>query len=379
MLIPNRTWFFASGLAWLWFINVPGAAAEEYQRYWGDLHGHTVFSDGTGTVAEYFQYARDVAQLDFVGVTDHDFGHAAPWRMPKAHWQETQTAADRYTLAGRFVALAGYEWTSQPKYWRGFTNGASEGLFPGLPRFFNHKNVYFSKPVEYLFSAKETASMTPDQLARAVEHAGGLVHNNHPTAENDGRDQFDYESRWFSIIANTEMLPDTMRYNGKTYSLLGEQTVRAFLDRGGRTGFVGGSDTHEGQPAARTAVFATELTREAIFDALRHRRNYAVSNARIELEFTIDGRWMGEEITVSDQPRVSVSIQGTARLAEVVVIRNGAVWKRETPPGLRFEFRGQDHDFSGQAYYYVRVTQTDADAQGNPSRAWSSPIWVKAK
>ena len=31
---------------------------------WGDLHGHTRFSDGTGTPEDYFSYARDVARLD---------------------------------------------------------------------------------------------------------------------------------------------------------------------------------------------------------------------------------------------------------------------------------------------------------------------------
>ena len=38
-------------------------------RYWGDVHGHTIHSDGKGTVADYFQYARDVAHLDFAIVT----------------------------------------------------------------------------------------------------------------------------------------------------------------------------------------------------------------------------------------------------------------------------------------------------------------------
>jgi hypothetical protein len=36
----------------------------------------------------------------------------------------------------------------------------------------------------------------------------------------------------------------------------------------GKTGFVGSTDTHEGKPAAKTAVLATELTRPAIFDAI---------------------------------------------------------------------------------------------------------------
>ena len=373
-------WRWAGVLAWLTALKLAGApAAEQYHRYWGDVHGHTIFSDGKGTAAAYFQYARDVAHLDFVIVTDHDFGHEAPWRMPKAHWQQTQAAAEQYTVNGRFVAIAGYEWTSQPKYWRGFTNAASEGLFPGPPCYYNHKNVYFPKPVDYLFSAKDVAYLTPDLLAAAVQRAGGLIQNNHPSAEVEGRDQFDYDGRWFSVIANTEMLPDLMRYGGKTYALRGEETVRGFLNRGGRTGFVGGSDTHEGRPSARTAVLATALTREALFEALRHRRNYAVSQAQIELDFKINGHWMGEEIAVTNPPHLNVAVQGTAKLAEVAVVRNGLVCHRVTPAGNEVRFTWRDNAFAGAAYYYVRVTQADADEEGNPSRAWSSPIWVKAR
>jgi len=280
---------------------------------------------------------------------------------------------------GQFVAIAGYEWTSQPKYWHRHANGPSEQLFPGSPRYYSHKNVYFLKPTDYVFSAKDAESMTPDLLAAAVQQAGGLIHNAHPSAELDGRDQFDYEARWDSVIANTEMLADTIHYKGQTYPVRGEETVRAFLNRGRKTGFVAGSDTHEGKPSARTAVLATALTRAALFDALRHRRNYALSHARIELDFKINGHWMGETISVTTPPCVVVSVQGTTNLAEVVVIRSGVVCHQVTDGGREVQFAWEDTAFSGAHYYYVRVTQADEDEHGNPSRAWSSPIWVQRR
>jgi len=92
-------------------------AGAQYHLYWGDVCGHTGLSDGKGTVEDYLTHARDVAKLDFVIVTDHDFGSAAPWRMPEEAWQRTQDAVDVFTVPGKFVAIAGYEWTSQPKYW----------------------------------------------------------------------------------------------------------------------------------------------------------------------------------------------------------------------------------------------------------------------
>lgn len=175
------------------------------------------------------------------------------------------------------------------------------------------------------------------------------------------------------------MLADEVRHNGKTCQLRGEALVQAFLSRGGRTGFVGATDTHEGQPAARTAVWASALTREAIFEAMRQRRNYAVSNARILLDFKINGHWMGEEIEIEGAPRIAVSAMGTAPLKAVEVIRNGAVVHRVSPECAESRFEWSDAAFPGDSWYYLRVVQNDTDAHGNPSRAWSSPIWVKVR
>ena len=123
----------------------PGAA--QYRIFWGDVHGHTSHSDGKGSLDDYFTYARDVSKLDFVMVTDHDFGNGTPtWRMPKETWTLTQNRADEYTVGGKFVAIAGYEWTSQPKYWTDVDKDMpSERLFQGPPKFYNHKNVYFPR------------------------------------------------------------------------------------------------------------------------------------------------------------------------------------------------------------------------------------------
>jgi len=70
--------------------------------------------DATVSLGDYFIHARDVAKLDFVIVSDHDFGNAAPWHMPKETWKLTQDKVDQYTADGKFVAIAGYEWR-QPR------------------------------------------------------------------------------------------------------------------------------------------------------------------------------------------------------------------------------------------------------------------------
>ena len=47
----------------------------ELKVYFGNLHSHTSYSDGSGTPRDAFKHARDVAQLDFLAITEHN--HAA--------------------------------------------------------------------------------------------------------------------------------------------------------------------------------------------------------------------------------------------------------------------------------------------------------------
>ena len=57
---------------------------------------------------------------------------------------------------------------------------------------------------------------------------------------------------------------------------------------------VAASDDHRARPGqphfGRTAVAATGLTREEIFDALYHRRTYGTTGVKILLDFAIDGK-----------------------------------------------------------------------------------------
>lgn len=40
--------------------------------YFGNLHSHTAVSDGSGTPAEVYENARDIAGLDFLALTEHN-------------------------------------------------------------------------------------------------------------------------------------------------------------------------------------------------------------------------------------------------------------------------------------------------------------------
>ena len=73
--------------------------------FFGNLHSHTAYSDGQGTPAEAFAFARDVAGYDFYAVTDH------AELVGSSEWEDTGVQADLFTLDGVFVAFRGFEWS----------------------------------------------------------------------------------------------------------------------------------------------------------------------------------------------------------------------------------------------------------------------------
>ena len=82
-----------------------------YGIYFGDPHSHTVLSDGkTGFPDQILTLSRDQAGLDFAVVSDH----AEMGRLLANEHAEIQATARAFTEDGRFVSLAGWEWTAGP-------------------------------------------------------------------------------------------------------------------------------------------------------------------------------------------------------------------------------------------------------------------------
>src|SRR5690606_9293281 len=112
-------------------------------------------------------------------------------------------------------------------------------------------------------------------------------------------------------------------------------TVAHGLALGKRFGFVAGTDHHGGFPGhygeGRTAVFATQLTRRAILEAIARRRCYAVTGDKIELDFRVDQAVMGEEISSSSRRVVSYRVRGVDVLDRLEVVKNNEVIHRAFP------------------------------------------------
>jgi hypothetical protein len=112
-------------------------------------------------------------------------------------------------------------------------------------------------------------------------------------------------------------------------------TLQWLWQQGVRVGVVASTDDHLGYPGAYgeglVAVYAETLTRQSIMGALKARRTYAVSADRIELDFRLNGHWMGETIPATAARKIHVKVKGKDVIDRVEVLRNNEVIHRDHP------------------------------------------------
>jgi hypothetical protein len=272
------------------------AAKPELRIFWGELHGHTGLEDAIGTAPRYYQYARDVAFLDFGSLSGHDIAlSAAAWNIIR---RET-TAANR---PGEFVAFMGYEWTV-------------------LAQSGGHHNVFFrNDPGRY--ATFRDAPVLPDlyEKLRQIETADNVLVI--PHAHEPGN--------WKLSDSELERLVEVYSMHG-SFEYFGQR----YLDRGFRLGLIAASDDHSGHPGnapamisnrgGLAAVYAPRLDRDAIWDGLRSRATYATSGKRPVVMFTVDGSNPGRSLPVGSVPTLEARVLGTAAIDHIDVIRNGTV------------------------------------------------------
>ena len=124
------------------------------------------------------------------------------------------------------------------------------------------------------------------------------------------------------------------------YNEIGPRDHRTMLQYGLRmgkkVGVIASTDFHGGYPGnydqGLTGVFAEKLDRTHLFEAFRARRTFAVTGDRIELDFRVNGAPMGAVTDSAEKRRIEVGIRGWDRLDMVEIVKNGAPWKRWSPP-----------------------------------------------
>lgn len=368
----SKTWSFTIGEA-------------TFQRYFGQLHSHTQYSDGAGSLESALAYIKalpDSASVDFVAFTDHSnyFDsknnpnvEAALYDTslvkdsdPSHSWAtyKNTVAAFNAANAGKMVAIAGFEMT-----WSGG---------PGHINTFNTPGIVSRNNTTLNNKTKDAGLQAYYKLLSQAEGANSISQFNHPGTTFGNFIDFGY---WDAVVDTRMYMVEVGNGEGQIgaggYYPSYEQYIMA-LDKGWHVAPTNNQDNHKGRWGnandARDVILTDDFTEDGIYAALRARRMYATEDKNLDLDYTVNGNMMGSIIDVPEKLNFEISFNDPDRtdsIAKVeLVVNSGKVaytWdsaadlaKGSVSVELAPEY----------TYYFVRVTEGDGDL------AVTAPVWV---
>ena len=365
-----------------WFFTVGQA---QYQLYFGQLHSHTQYSDGAGSLDAALDYVKnlpDSANVQFVAFTDHSnyfdtTGAANPegalydMSLASASSQETwnsyrsSVAAFNEANAGSLVALAGFEmtWSGGPGHINTFN---TPGIVSRNNSTLNNKTDYAGMRAYYALLSQQ-------------EGADSLSQFNHPGNTFGTFGDFAF---WDPVIDSRMYMVEAGNGEGQIgaggYYPSYEYYTMA-LDKGWHLAPTNNQDNHKGRWGnandARDVILTDDFSEEGIYDALRAMRMYATEDKNLEIGYTVNGMLLGSSLTeVPEKLNIHVTVNDpdasdSISKVEVIVNSGKTAYTWDDPAVLATGDLSVtlDPDYS---YYYIRVTQGDGDL------AVTAPVWV---
>lgn len=322
-----------------------------YRVFFGNLHSHTGFTDGSRTPAYAYDYARNVAKLDFLGVTEHSnlFDDSFDASLSRK-WRDLKRIAEDKTVDGEFLAIMGSEttWYNQ----------------------FGHMNIYgadfFLNPYEVKYNDTAVYYKTLKQFPRVINQW------NHPwSCGNRHLDMFEpYDPEldrvMYTIELNSVEIPEE---NSLMYYIHA-------LDQGWHVSPVGSQDNHREnwgtENDIRTGVVLRKLTKADFYDAVRKHRTYYTSAKHLAILFYANGFMMGSTISKANEVEFDISIRNEETDAELdhaeIIGKNGKVLSSYGLSGHSAQLHASVAEAS--PYYFLKVIQKDKKF------AVTAPVWI---
>ena len=369
----------SSGKTWSFTV---GQSTE--RLYFGQLHSHTQYSDGSGTLESALSDVAnlpDSANVDFVAFTDHSnyfdkSGAANPegalYDMSQATaysqetWNSYKTAIDAFNTENNGkIALGGFEMT-----WSGG---------PGHINTFNTAGIVSRNNTALNNKTDDAGLKAYYALLSRPEGVDSLSQFNHPGSTFGTFSDFSY---WDALIDSRMYMVEVGNGEGAIgaggYYPSYEYYTMA-LDKGWHVAPTNNQDNHKGKWGnandARDVILTDDFSEQGIYEAIRSHRMYATEDKNLEIYYTVNEQPLGSILEeIPDELSLSVQVSDPDRTDSIskveVIVNSGRVaYAWDDPAELASGLLSCTLDPT-YSYYYIRVTEGDGDM------AVTAPVWV---
>lgn len=362
---------------WLFTVGTP-----EYSLYFGQLHSHTTYSDGSGSLDSALSYINNLNEsdhIDFVAFTDHSnyfdtktevnpeaalYNKSLMTSQSLRLWDEYKNKIANFNASAEnkgVIALAGFEMT-----WSGG---------PGHMNTWNTQGIVSRNNASLNSKTSDAGLKAYYDLLSQPEGKDSISQFNHPGTTFGTFSDFAY---WNPEIDSRITLVEVGNGEGAIGSggyFPSYSYYTMALDKGWHVAPSNNQDNHKGKWGnandARNVILTDNLTEQGIYDALKDRKVYATEDKNLEITYTVNDEFMGtiiQEVPESLNIEVGLSDMDDAIQKAEIIVNSGRVVHT-------WEVNAQSQSLSvtltpEYSYYYIRVTQKDGDL------AVTAPVWV---
>lgn len=348
--------------------------AQTYKYYYGSIHSHTGYSDGSKdgeesgvtTPAQAYAYAKKSKHLDFLGISEHN--HSKAGMKDKADYHKGIAQAKAANKDGTFVCLYGMEFG---------TVAAGHMLIYGVEDLINWE------------PDNTDVECTQGDYLQVLEYVNSVPNTfitlAHPKTKDFNSIVEEYNATADAIICGAAMRNGPHDSESEDYDNPHTGDFYGYYKRMLAMGYkLGPTIDHDNHKTTfgrtsqgRTVVLAKSLTKKNIIDAYRDMRFYASDDWNAKVKFTIDGKPMGSSLVADETVRLDVTVTDDDEegISSVKVMYG----TRGSGASAKVFFTEEVSDFAydidilpdEDLYFYLEIQQADGQM------IYTSPIWVK--
>ena len=309
--------------------------------FFGNIHSHTSYSDGTGDPFIAFEYAKNNSDLDILCITDHGRSINLTSRK-ESEWDNTEDAGILNSDES-FLGIRGFEWTLTG---------------PGHITIYDTKN--FTSSMETSF----------DGIYKWIILNNGIGNFCHPKPEWGTFNNFQY----YPLADKYMTMFEIINSSDSIQPVYFENYIAA-LNKGWHIAPTANQDNHEHnwgtKNRARTVFIMDDLTEKDLYDSMRKRHLFASEDENVKVNFYCEDHMMGEILYDLENADFIVEYDDPGETVDKFYLYYSNGYEIFYPYSDSFSFTINKKIEKNYEWFFVKFVQRDSDD------IVTAPIWIQ--